>query len=85
MLAHVRATIRRFEASLGDDQAIEARCLTMSKEVAFRLRGVQDTGMDTLMFYGVDKAGRSVAIAQHVAMMSVLFAAIKKVAENDFR
>jgi hypothetical protein len=84
-LERVTPLIQSFQASIGDDVEVGISVVGSGSAAPFRLRAINVSDPDILIFDGVDDNGNVVQLLQHYSQMALMLVAVPKLEERPFR
>lgn len=77
--------IKDFEKELDNEHETGARLVSFGQDLTFHIESVGYYGPDIIDFNGVNEKGERVQLVQHIAQLSVLLVAMKKLKDKPRR
>jgi hypothetical protein len=84
-LERVMPLIQSFQSGIGDDVEVGISVVGSGSAAPFRLRAINVSNPDILIFDGVDDKGNVVQLIQHYSQMALMLVAVPKLEERPFR
>ena len=84
-LERICELIELSQSGIGEDVAVGISVAGSGTTAPFRLRSLQASNPDILVFNGVDEKGNVIQLIQHCSQVSVLLVAVPKLDEKPFR
>ena len=84
-LERLNALIRSFQEKIAEDVEVGISVVGSGSAASFRLRSVEVSNPDILIFNGVDDNGNIVQLLQHYSQMAVMLVVVPKLNDKPFR